>query len=1108
NPLATTSYIINVTDPFTGCTGRDTVIVQVDNSRVNAGADIDTCPGSLIRLNATLIPTIIPGPPVYTWTTLSGTSVGIGQSVNVNPTVTTTYVVAMSGGGCIKRDTITVTTRGLNASSVRTEITCSNANDGKIQAFSDGNAPFTYVWSVNANTGNADTAVNLQPGSYSVTVTDATGCSGSATAQITQPPPLTFTYVIDTVNCFGGNDGSITVNPSGGTGANTYQWSNGLSSTPTVSSLLAGNYTVTVRDSNLCTATGSIIVSQPTQIVFGSATIQDVRCFGGNTGRITTTASGGTGNYTYSWSHNAGLNATTAGNLIAGAYTVTIRDANNCTASATYTVAQPSGGLTVGAPTYTRPTCFGGSNGTATVTPSGGVTPYRYVWTPSGQTTQTATGLSAQTYTVVVTDDSSCTASAFVNVLQPQQILIDDSITNVRCNGNSNGIINLTLTYGSQPLSYAWSTGPITQDLVNIPAGNYSVLVTDNTSCTQSAFFTVTEPPVLALTAPAITKVLCFGDNTGSITANTNNGGVGPYTFTWNPTGTTQTISSLVAGTYVVTLSDANSCSASASYQISEPAAALNFGTPATTNVLCNGLATGSITVTVTGGTGSYTYSWSPALVNSATVSSLSAGNYSVTVRDANGCSITSSHIITQPSAITFGTPSVTNASCYGYNDGSAQVFPSGGAGSYSYTWNGAAGSNPQSGLTAGNYTVVVADGNSCSVSTTVTITEPGQFSVALTPYDATCFGASNGYIDAVPSGGTAPFTFVWSNASTDQNAFQISTGTYTLTVTDNNGCSVSGSANVGEPDELIFSVVPTQVKCPGDKNGTIAVNASGGTGPYNYSATQDGVNVVYATDGVIVGLASGYYAVLLADNNGCTLVDTTFVPSPVADTFDYTVDSTSCFGSQHSDGAVYVIGLIPQNTPYQFGADGGPLSQSGSLYNLTAGSHVVNAVNNWGCVSNFMVYVPEPVEGKVTVYPLDSTVQLGESVQLYSSFAPYPASVVSSYIWSPATGLSCVDCSNPLVTAYNRRNEYVLTVNYNGTCVSTATLTVSVQDTLEVFVPNSFSPNGDGNNDEWLVYGEGIKSVDLKIFNRWGEKVFETDNQFEGWDGTSKGEL
>lgn len=1111
NPQATTNYTVTVD---TGqCAGNGVVTVTVDNSSVSAGADVSSCPNAPVTLSATVGGTIAPGPASFVWATLAGTNVGNTQSVTVTPATNTTYVVTLNGGACVKRDTVVVTIGSLSPTASPTNSTCFGSNNGKILAASaTGTAPFTFTWSANASTGNVDSAVNLAPGAYQVTVTDATGCSGSATATITQPSQVTITSATINDSCFGGSQGSITVTPSGGTGSSyTYSWSGGLPSIQTVSGLTANNYSVTVRDANQCSATASYTITEPSQVVFGNPVITDVRCFNGNSGRIVVSNSGGNSPYSYTWSHNASLNSTIASGLIAGAYSVTATDAFGCSVSVSYNVSQPASGLTVSITNVVNPTCSGNSDGSATAIPNGGVGTIDFLWSPGNQTTATATGLSAVAYTVVVTDDSLCTATATVTPVNPPQIIINGIVTDVSCFGGNDGAINVTVTNGVPNIGYAWSNGANTEDISALASTNYSLTVTDANLCTATATYSVTEPVELQLTTPSITNVLCFGGNTGAITLN-HSGGTGNMNYIWNPAGpNSATNSSLTAGSYSATITDANGCTDTATYTVTQPATALSFGNPTISNVQCNGAGTGSITVTVSGGVtvATYHYSWSHnAGLNSNTATGLVAGNYIVTVTDDNGCSLSASYTVSEPSGVTFGNPVITNVSCYGGTDGSAEIFPTGGTGTYTYTWNGVAGSNPQNGLAANSYTVVVTDASGCTFSTTVNITQPQQIVLSPVATDASCFGAANGSIASNPSGGTPAYSFAWSTGATTQDISGLVAGAYSITATDAGGCTASGSANVNEPLLLTSTTQVTQVKCVGDKNGTIVANPAGGTPPYSYSATMDGSNFFFPVNGIIEGLASGTYTVLVSDNNGCSKTQQVFVPAPVGDSYTITTDSTSCYGSDYADGALHIFGQPIQNGPFQFSVDGGTLQYSGDFNFLKAGSHSVFAVNNFGCDTTLIATVPEPLNATAEVLPGDTTLDLGQSIQLAATFSPYPTSTITAYSWSPSTGLSCIDCPNPIATPYAKQTQYELTIIYNGHCKASASMIVLSDGGEPVYIPNSFSPNGDGNNDIFQIYGTGIKTVDLKIFNRWGEKIYESNNQFQGWDGTYKGAL
>ena len=1107
NPQTTQTYQVTVSQ--NGCPGSNFVTVNIDTSvKVNAGPDLSFCTGQQVQLTATPSGSPLPGNAfTYQWRNIQTNAiVGNSQTISVNPTTTTSYQVILTCGPCIIRDTVLLNVGALGITNLTTPITCFGANNGKIKINSTGLAPFSYTWSANASTANIDSAVNLGIGTYSVTVTDALSCSGTASFTLIQPSAVTFSNTSTNVSCNGGNNGTISVTASGGTGTLNYNWSNGLPNNANVTGLNVNTYTLTITDASNCSATGSFNITEPTALQLSVIQRKDVRCFNGNDGFITVLASGGTPGYTYTWSHNAGLNQTTASSLTANNYTATVTDLNGCSVSISNTITQPSSGVTFNPATINDALCFGAATGSATVNPTGGVTPYTYLWTPSGQTTATATGLSAQSYTVVVTDDSLCTATTTIIINQPAAIQIASVVTNVQCNGNSDGAINITINNGATPYGFAWSNLANTEDLLNVAANNYAVTVADANNCTQSANYTITEPTALTLNAPTITNVSCFVGNNGSITANPT-GGTGAYTYTWNPTGSSQTVSNLTAGSYDVTISDANNCSITNSYSITEPATPLSISNSIVTDNLCFGQSLGTIDITVVGGTPSYTYAWSHnAQLNNNTAVNLAAAQYTVTITDFNGCTLSNSYTVTQPTAITFGSSTSSNVSCFGGNDGLATVSPTGGTGAYSYSWNGVVGTNPQTSLSANTYNVLVTDANNCTASTQVTITEPGALIVNPIIKNVDCFGGSNGDIDINPAGGNSPYQFLWSDGQTAQKAVQLSVGTYSCSVTDNTGCTVVGTATLTEPTELFFTTQASQVKCPGDKNGTITVTATGATPPYSYSANQDGSNFFFSTDGVIINLASGFYAVIVSDNNGCTKVDTVFVPAPVPDVYNITTDSTSCFGPDYNDGAIFINGLTPQNQPYQFSVDGSPLQFSGDFYNQSAGEHIVEGVNNFGCKTTLTAFVPEPANGFAEILPNDTTLQLGQSIQLNSTFGPFSSNAIVSYSWSPAEGLSCIDCPNPLVTSYARNTDYILTIVYNGLCQATATASISVENNLPLYIPTAFSPNGDGNNDVFQIYGQGIRTIDLKIFNRWGEKVFETTNQFEGWDGTYKG--
>jgi large repetitive protein len=1124
NPVNTTNYSVVVSD--VQCAGSAALTVQVDTSTVHVAQKvINSCPGQQQTLSATVTGTVLPGPGyTLTWSTLAGGGSQTGNSIVVDPTVSTTYVVAMTGGACTKYDTTTVNIIGLDLTMDTVNVTCNGACNGKLYvSSSNGTSPFSYGWSPSVS--NTDSATGLCPATqYNVTVQDANGCSGTGGGQVTQPPLLTAsTDTVQEVSCANGSNGSLAALPAGGTTPYTYAWNNGLPPDSVLTGLIAATYTLTVTDNEQCTATTTAVITQPAPITFNPPFLQNTSCAGASTGIITVNPTGGNGNgigsnYNYTWCCSEPGTETISG-LPAGTYTVTVEDVLSCTGSASYTINQPN---PIGFQNniITNATCFGGSNGTAIINPFGGTpipgaNPYNILWTPSGQTTANATNLSAQTYIAQVTDDSNCVAYDTVTIQQPAQIQITAVITNATCNDSSTGEIMASVENGQEPFNYAWSSpvnAPDSADLYDLPPGPYIVTVTDANNCTGTNTFTVSQPPALGFNPPYISNVSCFGGDNGIITASPT-GGTPPYDYNWLPSGDSSTIGQLYPGTYSLTVTDVNNCVDTISYIVSQPSSPLVLNAAAIDTVLCNGMAAGSITANVTGGTQPYGYLWSASPADTlATASNLAAGIYTVTVTDANSCTASQTDTLAQPQPLVPAAPTINSPACYGAT-GFVTLNISGGTPPYTYTGNGITWTNPETGLTAGSYAVVITDNNGCTTTQTIVLQQPDSLTADAIVQNVQCFGGADGNIQLVVDGGTPPYTYIWlpSNNETDSIDANLIAGTYSYTVTDSASCSVNGQEVISQPPPLSYTLDSTQVTCPGADDGTITIYATGGTPPYRYNATQGGSNFTFTPDSVISGLDTGYYEVQIADANGCTDTSNIYVPGPVPDSFNVIVDTVSCYGGTYDDGQIIITGLVTQNTPYQYSIDSGAYQYSRSFTGLAAGPHVINILNNFGCPSTIDTTVPQPQQAFVQVFPADTSVPLGESVQLSYTFTPYPPSAIISYNWIPSLGLSCVACGDPIATPYSPTNQYTLTISYtaiaNGQiCTASDSLMLTITNNEKIYVPNVFSPNGDGNNDLFLVYGDDIKSIQMVIFNRWGEKVFESTEQFNGWDGTYKG--
>ncbi|MBS1687038.1 MAG: gliding motility-associated C-terminal domain-containing protein, partial [Bacteroidetes bacterium] len=806
----------------------------------------------------------------------------------------------------------------------------------------------------------------------------------------------------------------------------------------------AGTYGYTVTDANSCQQTGSVTVGEPAAAFTVSETHVDVACYGNNTGTITLTGAGGTSPYGTAW-WSDGATGDVRNNLLAGTYNYTDSDHNGCLVTGSVTITQPAtGGMTI-TMTETDATCSSGNTGSATATVSGGVSPYGFSWsggyTQNDPLTSTDNNLAPATYAVTVTDANGCTALGSTTVNAPAAITAQMSVTNVNCYNGTDGAISITSGGGTGAISYTWSS------------------------------------------------------NAGS-------------------PGNSAVATSLAAGTYQVTLTDANGCELDTFASVAQPSSALTFATPVfVKNVSCNGGSDGEIQYTVSGGTGSYTYIWSGSAAGSGNdATGLAANSYDVTITDGNGCSVTDAQTVTEPAAVTITAQSQTNVTCSGNTDGTATLTAAGGTpgGVYTYSWTPSVSSDSTAtGLAAGTYTVVVSDNNSCTVQTTFNITAPPAITAQLSSVNELCNGGNNGSI-TVSAGGGSPasggYVYTWTpNVSTTDTATGLAAGSYTVVVTDSLGCSVSRSAIITEPAALTLTAASVvSVSCSRDSNGQVTFAVSGGTPGYQYAISPDGVTFSAPNGtGTFSDLKIGTYTGQVTDANGCTTTATATITAPDSVTVTINIDTVKCYGESNGGLIVTSAGGTPGYT-YDF--SGGVSNTTGLDQNLIAGTYGVTVTDSRGCAQTYQVVVPQPDSLHITITPDHPIVTLGETTVIQAiSNSPYEV----MYTWSPADGLSNTNASNVTVTT---NNDVVYTVtayiNPHGEhCSVVLQVPVTVVSIYNVFVPNVFTPNGDGKNDFFEIYGDKktFKFVEVSVYDRWGERVFFSNDVNFQWDGTFK---
>ncbi len=942
--LCAGTYTVTVSDAA-GCSGTTSVTLTEPNAMtLSTSGTNETSVGAN---DGTATATAGGGTPpyIYAWSN-SGSTATISNLAPGTYTVTVFDNNNCQTTGSVTIDAFDCGSYGISVS--MQDVLCNGENTGSASVtVTDGTMPYTYAWS---SGGSSSTESSLAAGSYTVTVTDANGCTADASFTITEPDALGLTFTVQDETNLGDNDGSITANVSGGTAGYTYAWDPAVGNVATIENLAPGTYCVTVTDANNCSISNCATVATGNCTFAIDVVENNVSCNGLNDGSASVTLSNGVSPYTYLWSNAS--NATSLSNLAPGNYSVTVTDGNNCTASQDFTITEPAA-VTVSVNT-TNETSAGSNDGTATANPGGGGS-YTYLWNNGGNT-MTITGLSPGTYCVTITDtNNGCTAESCgtVNAGNVNCNFTIDVLTNdVSCNGSNDGAASVNLSDGASPYTYLWSTGANSTTLNNLSAGSYSVTVTDNDGCTDSENFTISEPTALTVGTNA-TAETSAGDNDGTATANAS-GGTLPYTYLWSNGETAATISNLSPGNYCVTVTDNNGCTAESCVDVA-PGAGNNCTFTINVNeqnVTCAGESDGSASVALVNGTAPYTYQWSTG-ASTSILNSLPAGSYSVTVTDAADCTTNQSFTISEPAVLDANVTATTETGT-GSNDGTASSNPTGGTAPYIFDWNNGATTASISNLAPGTYCVTVTDANNCTAESCAVVDPAGtcSFTIEAEITQITCTDANDGSIEITSATGTAPYEYLWSTGAMTLSISNLSEGAYTVTVTDANDCVGTGTYQIINPNPLQVVVTTTDETSAGSNDGTASANVNGGTPGFTYLWDTG------ATTASIINLGSGEYCVTVTDSNGCTATACNNV-SPGDCDFDVSNVSltiVSCNGG--SDGGASLT-LVGGTAPFDYEWSNGSMMES--LTNVSAGAYSATVTDDLGCTATVNLSIPQP---------------------------------------------------------------------------------------------------------------------------------------------------
>jgi hypothetical protein len=663
----------------------------------------------------------------------------------------------------------------------------------------------------------------------------------------------------------------------------------------------------------------------------------DVSCTGSSNGEITGSATGGNGNYTYTWSHDPGIKTIMASGLKAGIYTFTATDYKGCTNSKSLTLVEPtklaaSISSTGGKGAY-GVSCWDKSDGALQASATGGAPGYSYTWSTNAMG-NSISSLPVNSYTVTVKDANSCTAQSSITLTAPPKIdFAINELKSLTCPGDYTAVLEAKPVASTiiGTADYKWSTGEIIATIEDKGAGTYSVTVFDDQGCSTTKSKTLIDPPANTVSISPLSSyngsyIKCNGDSNGSLTAlvkDENSNTVTAQNYSWtnensvvSEGATASSVDNLSEGQYKVVITYRNQCKAEATYFLSDPepvtvavSTASNYNGQA---ISCYNMTDGKLHAVATGGTGTHSYSWNTGATGSL-LTGVGAGAYTSTVTDVNGCIGTQTMALQNPEPVRALIADVSDysgygVSCYGSSDGAITAEGAGGTGVYTYSWSNGKTTASINSLTAGNYTVTVSDNNGCKQPITQAITSPAALSLTVAKQKkVSCFGGNDGTIELQSSGGAGNYTYSKDSKTTWQtgNIFNdLSQGSYTIILHDANGCEKSTSTTLTQPTKINISFKDIQPAFCSNPTGTATAVVNGGVSGYDYS-WQDSKNNVVDADAILSNVKSGIYTLLVTDNNACPMSNMVAITSNDGAKSTYTANAAKCFDS--SDGSALI---------------------------------------------------------------------------------------------------------------------------------------------------------------------------------------------------------
>lgn len=832
----------------------------------------------------------------YTWQWFSTTDPSFPTYDNIDKVTTLTpgsyYVKVLDSKDCpINSEPLEIKTQDIQISVTKvTHVTCKDTTDGEIAVSVSGAygkyslhwvGDKTDIWDYDV-TGDAHTTSSLAADIYHVYVEDEIGCKDDTGPEEVTEPDKKITLSLESsadLKCKDVATGEAKFSVENAVGNVTYEWSDGASTSSSRNDLAADiPYVLVATDANGCKAQSSVTLSQPaTKVQVEITNHTEPSCFGSSDGEIKANASGGnSGVFSYTWNKVSGTE--TNSNIPAGDYTVVATDENGCKDSTDFTLDQPKPmDVTVnvqgGSSSDPKSVLCNGDKVTIEVSVDGGVLPMSYKWdgdTDFGTTTKVTVG--AGDTKVIVKDGNGCEQPVTTTITEPELLsvtIVED--TKIACNGGE-GELRASVSGGTEPYSYNWTTGSTDVMSGTLVKGKYSVAIEDANGCKAAQDYDIGEPEYMSAKI-MISPETCKNVSTGNIYVQTD-GGTAPFSYKWNTGATTSSIGGLTNTKYSVSVVDANGCSYDDNIDLKN---VNKFSISWTSkSVKCEGQANGSAKVIMKNGYHPFIVKWSTGEENQTSesnyqIENLTEGTYSVEVTDDRGCVLKTDATVKTITPIEIKTLTLTPSACT-IPTGTATATIKNGTLPYTYAWSNGVAVKKNTEMAPGDYTLKVTDANGCEVDSTITILKKATLTVdVISPNtEITCEGGETGEVSAIASKGVEPYSYSWSNGGTTETISNLGKGTYTVVATDAEGCEATQSITFVEDNILtVTEKEVSDVTCFGGSDGYIVVDVTGGKSPYSISWNNG------ETSFTNKDLVAGDYTVTVTDAKGCTVTKT-----------------------------------------------------------------------------------------------------------------------------------------------------------------------------------------------------------------------------------------